>query len=509
MAKAKMSFGQICNMCFGFFGIQIGFALQNANSSRIFQTLGANLDALPILWIAAPVTGLLVQPVIGYLSDRTWGPLGRRRPYFVVGAALTTAALIFMPNAPVLWAAAIGLWLMDAAINVTMEPFRAFVGDLLPDEQRTAGFAMQSVFIGLGAVLAGALPMILTQGFGVANVAPAGHIPPTVKLSFLIGAVALATAVMWTVLTTREYPPDAVAAQAADEPKRQVTLGVRDRALSDYWRGGALFLALGLLGALAIRMTPNAKQELYVLAGMVALFGLLQFLAGALRASGRAANGVTEIVDDLFAMPRLMLQLAVVQFFSWFGLFAMWIYTTPAVTRVHFHATDVASAAYNDGANYVGLMFGLYNGVAALAAFGLPILAAHIGRKETHAVALACGALGLISIALVREPPFLLGAMVGVGIAWASILATPYSILSGSLPTQKMGVYMGIFNIFIVIPQILAATLLGAMVQGLFGGQPLAAVAVGGGALAVGALASMGLKDTADPLRRKTGAAAP
>ena len=497
MTRPRLSFFRIWNMCFGFFGIQIGFALQNANTSRIFQTLGADVESLPILWIAAPATGLLVQPLIGYLSDRTWGPLGRRRPYFLVGALLTTAALLFMPNAPFVWAAALGLWLMDGSINVTMEPFRAFVGDLLPEEQRTAGFAMQSFFIGLGAVLASAFPTLLTHFLHVANTAPAGQVPPSVKIAFQAGAACLLVSVLWTVFTTKEYPPEPVS--NADAPRHSSA----QRPVRAYFGFGALCLIIGLAGAGALALTPGAKKELYVLAAMAAVFGLLQIAAGALRASGRGENGLVELTDDLFGMPKVMRGLAVVQFFSWFGLFAMWIYTTPAVALWHFGASDPTSKAYNAGADHVNLLFSVYNGVAALAAFTLPILAARIGRKQTHALALVLGAAGLSSFFLIRDPNLLFLSMIGVGAAWASILSTPYSILSGALPPSKMGVYMGIFNIFIVTPQMLAATVLGLLLKGLFGGQPIYALVIGGAAFALAAIASLLLPDLADPRLKK------
>ena len=498
MTRARMSWRQIANACFGFFGIQIGFALQNGNASRIFQTLGADMESLPILWIAAPATGLLVQPVIGYLSDRTWGPLGRRRPYFLAGALLTTLSLLVMPNVPLLWMAAGSLWLMDASINVTMEPFRAFVGDLLPEAQRTAGFAAQSVFIGVGAVAATLLPVALTQ-LGVANTAPAGQIPASVRMSFYIGAAALLGSVLWTIVTTREYPPEAEAERTADAAPGPPQ---PPRPLSAYWTLGGAALAMGLAAAAVIAAHPDWKKELYVLAGMASVFGALQLAAGALRAAGRPHNGVTEVIDDLFAMPRVMRGLAVVQFFSWFGLFAMWIYTTPAVASVHFGASDPTSAAYNTGANWVNVLFSVYNGVAAFAAFALPVLAARIGRKQAHALALALGAAGLASIGVLRDPHLLLLSMIGVGAAWSSILATPYAILSGALRPEKMGVYMGIFNIFIVVPQMLAATVLGLLLKSLFGGQPIYALVLGGGSLALAAAASLALPDLADPARK-------
>ena len=376
--KPRLSFWQIWNMSFGFLGIQFGFALQNANVSRIFETLGANKDELPILWLAAPVTGLLVQPIIGYYSDRTWHPKwGRRRPFFAIGAILATIALIIMPNSPELWIAAGMLWLMDGSINISMEPFRAFVGDMLPNDQRTSGFAMQSFFIGTGAVVASMLPYIFTNWFGVSNVAGDGEIPNSVKWSFYLGAFAFVTAVLWTVFNSKEYPPEDI-----DQLKAE-----------------------------------NAEKGIF--------------------------TGLAESFIGIFSMPKTMLQLAVVQFFSWFALFAMWIYTTSAVTSHVYGTSDTTSTLYNTGADWVGVCFAVYNGVAALVAFGLPVAAKLTSRRITHLIALCCGGLGLLSVYFINDPTMLLVSMIGVGIAWASILSIPYAMLSSSLPPNKMGYYMG------------------------------------------------------------------
>jgi maltose/moltooligosaccharide transporter len=494
-----MSFGQIWNMCFGFLGIQIGFALQNANTSRIFQTLGAEVDKLPLLWIAAPATGLLIQPLIGHMSDKTWGRLGRRRPYFLVGAILTTLALLFMPNAPYLWMAAGTLWIMDASINITMEPFRAFVGDLLPEEQRSAGFAMQSFFIGVGAVFASALPWMLSHWFGVSNTAPQGQIPPSVRIAFFVGAFGLLSAVLWTVFNTKEYSPDEMAAFTKAEGAAVEQVHAEPHPVNTYYTYGLACIAGGAVIAAAVA-AMGLDQQLFVLAGLIGGFGLAQIGAGALRQAGKASHGLTEVVDDLYDMPQVMKGLAVVQFFSWFGLFAMWIYTTSAVTSFHYGVHDTTSKAYNEGADWVDLLFGVYNGVAALAAFALPQLAARIGRKQTHALALIAGGIGLSSFLVIRDPGLLWVSMIGVGVAWCSILSAPYSILSGSAPPQKMGVYMGIFNIFIVAPQLLAATVLGVLVKRLLGGQPIYALLIGGVSFACAAIAVMLINDAADPL---------
>ena len=422
--RPRLSRLAIWNMCVGFFGIQIGFGLQNANTSRIFQTLGAEVDSLAILWIAAPLTGLLVQPIIGHVSDRTWTPLGRRRPYFLVGAILTTLALVFMPNSPVLWIAAATLWIMDASINITMEPFRAFVGDNLPEEQRTAGYAMQSFFIGAGAVFASCLPWLLSNVFHVASTAPEGVIPDSVRISFYVGAFGLLAAVLWTVFTTREYSPEQIDAferrRAADAPAGDASLG---RSVRAWTLGGLVWIIAGALGVWGVAALGLAK-ELLILTGFVAAFGLMQIVVG-LMCKVRSSNGLTEILGDMFAMPATMRGLAIVQFFSWFALFAMWIYATPAITAVHFASPDPTSAGYARGADWVGVLMGVYNGVAALAAFLIPVLAKRVGKRGAHAVNLALGAAGLISLFLIRDPALLWLPMIGVGFAWASIVSMP------------------------------------------------------------------------------------
>ncbi|MDX9759531.1 MAG: MFS transporter, partial [Bacteroidota bacterium] len=416
--KPALGFWQIWNMSFGFLGIQFGFALQNANVSRIFETLGASIDAIPILWIAAPTTGLLVQPIIGYMSDRTWGRLGRRRPYFLVGAILASIGLLIMPNSPTLWVAAGMLWMMDASINISMEPFRALVADLLPSRQRTTGFAVQSFFIGTGAIIASALPWMFTNWLGIANTAPEGEIPDSVRYAFYAGAAAFFLAVLWTVIRTREYPPADIAAFEHEKRTQR---------------------------------------------------GLL--------------HGVREITASITGMPRTMLQLAVVQFFSWFALFAMWIYTTPAVTQHIYGTSDPTSLLYNQGADWVGVLMAVYNGFAAVMAFVIIAMARRFSRKIVHAISLVIGGLSLGSFFLITDPNILLISELGIGLAWASILSMPYAILAGSLPPEKMGVYMGIFNFFIVLPQIVAASILGFMVKSLFGGEAIHALLAGGASM--------------------------
>jgi len=486
-AKPRLSFWQIWNMCFGFLGIQFGFALQNANVSRIFQTLGADMDEVPGLWIAAPLTGLIVQPIIGHLSDRTWTRLGRRRPYFLWGAIFSTAALFVMPNSPALWIAAGTLWILDASLNVSMEPFRAFVGDQLPPKQRPSGYAMQSFFIGVGSVVASLLPWLLAKA-GVSNTAAPGHVPDTVTYAFYFGGAVLFLAVAWTVLRTREYPPAQLAAFDDASPAGAATDADVDRnrarAQSVAW------LAASLAGVAAIAWW-NLDRLLYVLAGGVAAYGLALLLASA----WRARNMFTSIMADLQTMPDTMRRLAVVQFFSWFALFAMWIYTTAAVTGVHYGATDTASAAYNEGANWVGVLFAAYNGFAALAAVLIPWMVRALGLRLSHLVNVWLGGLGLLSLLVIRDPQWLLLSMVGVGFAWASILSLPYAMLSDSLPAQKMGVYMGIFNFFIVIPQLVAASILGFLLKTFAGGQPIYALAIGGASLLVAGLCVLRVKE--------------
>ena len=493
--RPRLSGLAIWNMCVGFFGIQIGFGLQNANTSRIFQTLGAEVASLAILWIAAPLTGLLVQPIIGHFSDRTWTRFGRRRPYFLVGAILTTLALIAMPNSPSLWFAAAMLWIMDASINITMEPFRAFVGDNLPEEQRTTGYAMQSFFIGAGAVFASILPWLLSNVFDVASTAPEGVVPLSVRIAFYVGAAGLFGAVLWTVLSTREYSPEQIAAFERARGLEPVAPGEEPPAKSVRgWLTTGLVCAV--LGALALVLIGllDLEKELLILGGFALGFGLLLVAVGMMQRR-RITNAATEIVNDVFRMPATMRGLAVVQFFSWFALFAMWIYTTAAVTSVHYGATDTTSAAYNAGADWVGVLMGVYNGVAALAAFALPVLARRIGRKGTHALMLLFGAAGLAGVFLIREPGLLWLPMIGVGFAWASIVSMPYAILSGAVPDRKMGVYMGVFNIFIVVPQLLAATVLGLILRTVFDGQAIYALLLGAASFVLAAISALRVKE--------------
>ncbi|MDM8003305.1 MAG: MFS transporter [Bacteroidota bacterium] len=494
-------------MSFGFLGIQFGFALQNGNVSRIFQTLGAEIDNIPILWIAAPVTGLLVQPIVGHMSDRTWNRLGRRRPYFLTGAILASLALAIITNSPTWIFATVMLWIMDASINISMEPFRAFVGDMLSSEQRTSGFAMQSFFIGVGAVIGSFLPWILANWFNVPEVPAEGKlIPFNLKLSFYIGSAVLLLAVLWTIIRTKEYSPaeleefekgERIARGEIPGDKASEAALTEARREVNFYRPGIIWLAVGLVLTFILSRV-NLEKELYVVTGGISFFGLLQLIAGFLKSGGKGGNGLNSILTDLKHMPKTMGQLAVVQFFTWFALFSLWIYTTSAVTSKIYGTSDTTSLAYNEGANWVGVLFGVYNGFSALVAFLLPVLAKATSRKITHTVSLLVGGISLMSISLISTPGLLILPMLGIGLAWASILSMPYAILTGSLPHNKMGIYMGIFNFFIVIPQILAASILGSMVKHLFSGNTMLALVSGGISMIIAALAVNFVKDVDD-----------
>ncbi len=414
--KPRLSFWNIFNMSFGFFGIQFGWDLQRANMGPIYEYLKASPDQIPLLFLAAPLTGLIVQPIIGYMSDRTWHPWwGRRRPYFLVGAVLSTICLFFMPNSASLWMAAGLLWILDTSGNIAMEPFRAFVADKLPDSQRTRGFAMQSFLIGVGGSIASALPWIMSNIFHVSNVSTAGSIPHSVRYAFYTGGTIFFLAVLYTVLTTREYPP--------------ANLGFKEKVKESNKGFGA---------------------------------------------------GIREINHAIFNMPARMKQLALVQFFTWPGLFLMWFYYNTAVARNVFHATDTSDPLYIRGIEYGGLTLTFYSIIAFLFALVLPLVAHRLGRRLTHSICLLCGAAGLISVGLVHAPFELFFCMVGVGIAWSSILSMPYAMLAGALPEDKIGVYMGIFNFFIVLPEIIASLFFGWIMQHVLGNNRMLAVQLGG-----------------------------
>ncbi|MBN8834304.1 MAG: MFS transporter [Niastella sp. SCN 39-18] len=414
--KPTLSVVEIINMSVGFFGIQFGWDLQRANMGRIYENLGANPDQVPLLFLAAPLTGLLVQPVIGYLSDRTWHPkYGRRRPYFMIGAILSSIALIFMPHSSVLWMAAGLLWVLDVFGNVAMEPFRAFVTDKLPDSQVNRGFIMQSFMIGLGGSIASALPWVMNNIFHLTNTAAEGHIPENVKYSFYIGAFFFLASVLYTVFTTKEYPPS--------------DLGFKDK------------------------VKESNKG-----------FG----------------GGAREIWHALTHMPPRMKSIALVQFFTWPGLFLMWFYYTTAVAVNVFGGTDANDPVYAHGADFGSLTLSFYSVVTFLFALILPAIADKLGRKLTHSLCLLCGALGLISVAWVQNKYMLYGCMTGIGIAWASILSMPYAMLSGVLPRDKVGIYMGIFNFFIVLPEIIASLGFGWLMKNVLHNDRMLAVQSGG-----------------------------
>jgi maltose/moltooligosaccharide transporter len=481
----QLSFWPIWNMCLGFLGIQFGFALQNANVSRIFQSLGASLEQIPLLWIAAPLTGLIVQPLVGYASDRTWTRLGRRRPYFLAGAILASAALVLMPHSGALWVAACLLWVLDASINISMEPFRAFVGDQLSPAQRPTGYAMQSFFIGIGAVVASILPWLLASA-GVSNHVDPGSgstIPDTVRYSFYLGAFALFAAVGWTVLRSREYPPETLRAFGATLTHAAPSQQAVD---SSGRLAGILWTLIGVAGIATVRVMQFDPQ-LYIVCIGALIWGIALIVQGLLDRSGMIGT----ILYELGHLPHTMRRLIPVQFFSWLALFSMWIYTTSAVTQLHFGTTDPLSDSYNEGANWVGVLFGAYNGFAAPAAALIPLAVARFGVRQSHLINLFLGGLGLISFHFIRDPQWLLFSMVGVGFAWASILSLPYAMLSDSVPAEKMGLHMGIFNFFIVIPQLVAASVLGFLLKQLFGGQPIYALILGGASFILAGLLVM------------------
>lgn len=573
--KPNLSFWQIWNMSFGFLGIQFGFALQNANVSRIFETLGGDVSKLSVYWLAAPLTGLLVQPIIGYYSDKTWTKLGRRRPYFLVGAILASLTLFIMPNSPSLWIAVGTLWIMDASINVSMEPFRAFVGDMLPDRQRTFGFSMQSFFIGIGAVVASALPWVLANWFNVSNKGVGSEIGLSVKLAFYIGGAVFLLAVLWTVIRSKEYSPEQL--KKFEEAEKESLANTKDNSgkgflpTKKYYITGGILIIIGIVLSIPLFFI-HVEKEVFILSFGLIGFGVFELLAG-LMVNQKWKNGLTEIITDLNRMPKTMKQLSFVQFFSWFALFSMWIYTTSGVTSSKYdmkldktvyedlnnavnsipgempdtkswenfenvkkdlnnygkrfaEGKDVVASVrvvnlfldkenketlkvqastlkrldtildeYNKGADLVGILMAVYNGAAAFLAFLIIFLARIIKRTTVHAICLVIGGMGLSSFYFISNPNMLIFSEIGIGLAWASILAMPYAILTQSLPANKMGVYMGIFNFFIVIPQIVAASILGFCVRFFFDGKPIYALLVGGVSLLIAAILVVFVKD--------------
>ncbi len=492
--KPLLNFWQLWNMSFGYIGIQFGFALQNSNLSRIFETLGAKQDDIPALWIAAPLSGLIVQPIIGYLSDRTWNRFGRRKPYFLTGAILASLALLVLPNSPTLWVAAGMLWMLDASINITMEPMRAFVGDMLSDEQRTQGFAVQTFFIGAASIVGSLLPWILTNLFHVSNMAEAGLIPPSVRWAFYVGGTIYISTILWTIFSTKEYSPEEFEAYNTRDSDAAAKEGdAIDLNTGKYSASGMMLIIVGLIFTFGVKHFAWDKP-LYILSVGIGVYGALQLLSAQLFTAGRR-RGLVEIVYDLNNMPKAMRQLALVTTFTWFAMFAWFIYCTPAITSHHYGTGDHLTKAYNDGADWVGVLNAVYNGVAAVVAFILPGIAKKKGRVFTHAVCLVIGGVGLMSLRWFTDPHWLVVSMTGLGIAWASLLTMPYAILSSVVPYRKMGVYMGMFNFFLVIPQIIAAAVLGLLVRTVFHEQAINAIVLGGIAMLLAAALMLRVKD--------------
>ncbi|MFZ4520318.1 MAG: MFS transporter [Bacteroidales bacterium] len=425
MKRPALSFWQVWNMSFGFLGIQFGFALQNGNASRILLTFGADVHNLSWFWLVAPITGMVIQPIVGYLSDKTWCRLGRRRPYFLAGAFLTSIALVLMPNAPHLASFIapmfIGgglLMIMDASINISMEPFRALVADKLPEEQHTLGFSMQTLLIGIGAVVGSWLPYILGNWMGISKTAGAsGLIPDNVTYSFYIGAFVLFGAILWTVFSTTEYPPEQLTREEADQKPGK------------------------------------------------------------------------------FMIPPVMIKLLLVQFFSWFALFSMWVYTTPAVALKFYGTADANAPSFQEAGDWVGILFGIYNGVSAVIAMLLPVVAKRLSKKVTHALALSIGGLSLLSFLVIGDPHMLIIPMIGIGIAWGSILAMPYAMLASSIPPRKMGVYMGLFNMSITIPQIVSGVFSGLILKYFFADNPILCIVMAGISMFLGAISALFIKE--------------
>jgi len=449
MEKRRLSFWEIWNMSFGFLGIQMGFALQNANASRILQIFGADVHELSWFWIIAPLMGLIVQPIIGHYSDKTWGRFGRRKPYFLVGAILASIGLVLMPQAeifiaflPALWVGAGMLMIMDASFNIAMEPFRALVGDNLRTDQRTLGFSVQTALIGFGAVIGSWLPYALNNWFGVSNESSDGGVPFNLILSFILGAAVLVISILVTVISTKEYSPE------------------------------------------ELESFEKEKVELEIIS----------------KTKEKESSSLLDIFDDFKKMPTTMRQLSWVQFFSWFGLFGMWVFATPAIAQ-HIYGlpyTDSSSASYQDAGDWIGILFGVYNLISAFYAFALPYIAKKVGRKKTHAMSLIIGGLGLLSIYIMPDKNWLIISMIGVGIAWASILAMPYAILAGSISPKKMGVYMGIFNFFIVIPQIINALIGGPLVKYAYDNHAIFALMMSGVSFLIAASLVYKVKDVDD-----------
>lgn len=517
----RLSFWQIWNMSFGFLGIQFGFELQNSNVSRIFETLGANKDDLPLLWIAAPVTGLLVQPIIGYFSDRTWHPTwGRRRPFFFAGAVMATLALILMPNSSSLLIAASMLWIMDASINISMEPFRAFVGDKLPPEQRTSGFAMQSFFIGVGSVIAALLPWVFANWFHISNTAPEGQIPPSVRYAFYVGAAAFFLAVMYTVLTTKEFPPENMHEFEEEKAKTKIFDGLKESFMGIFHMPKAmsqlavvqLFTWFSLF-AMWIYSTNAVTSNIYQMQVPDATYVHIKehlaeeernapvvpaksfgemFSLAPTSAAEKQVKHLASLRGDINDIERFQ---ATASSKTLTSNLAKYYLETGKPTSLE--AVDLARVQkqYEDGADWLGVCSSVRNAVAAVFAFILPLFARRTSRRTTHMVCLLIGGLGLLSLKMITDPRLLIVSMGMVGVAWASILSMPYAMLAGALPASRMGYYMGVFNFFIVIPQIVAATLLGYLTMHVFGGNTMNTLAFGGVSMLIAALLTLRVDD--------------
>ncbi|GAB2944713.1 hypothetical protein GCM10027048_07020 [Hymenobacter coalescens] len=501
--KPPLSFWQIWNMSFGFLGIQFGFELQNSNVSRIFETLGANKDDIPILWIAAPVTGLLVQPIIGYLSDRTWSPrLGRRRPFFLIGAILASLALIVMPNSSALWMAGGMLWIMDASINISMEPFRAFVGDKLPSEQRTSGFAMQSFFIGVGSVIAALLPWVFTNWLGMSNTAPAGEIPPSVKWAFYVGAAAFFLSVLYTVLTSTETPPEDMEAFRAENAKVGMWDGLRESFAGIFHMPAAMkqlavvqFFTWFALFSMWIYATNAVTSNIYNMRVDAPLYQKLKAQIGSATAGAAGTKELDGLRRDVTEIDQFQADKADKVITLNMANYAL---AKGQLTAAERATAQRVQQQYNDGADWLSLCSSVRNGVAAVFAFIIPLIAARTSRRRTHMLCLLLGGLGLVSLKFITNPDFIIVSMALVGIAWASILSMPYAILAGSLPANRMGYYMGVFNFFIVIPQIVAASILGYFTVHLFQGNTLNTLVLGGASMVLAGLLTLRVRDDDD-----------
>jgi maltose/moltooligosaccharide transporter len=467
-SKPHLSAWQTAKICIGAFGIQFGFALPQANLTRIFQNLGASLENVPLLWLAGPITGLIVQPLVGHWSDRTWTRFGRRRPYFLIGATLAAAALVAMPNATTLYTAALLLWLLDASLNLTMGPFRAFVADQMSSGQRAGGYLMYMFFASVGAVIGSFLPWMFAR-LGVSSTAAAGEISSAVKYAFYVGALLLLSAVYWSAFANREYSPEMLEKFDDARPERTTS-----RSTADMRRHGLVWLAVGAAAFGAAWLT-NVRAALYVLVCAALAYGIFLLTASRLRRD----NTFAAILGELESMSASMRRLALVQFFSWFTLFAFYVYATPAVAKIHFGSSQPGSVGYEAAANWVGVLFATYNALAAVAALFIPRLVQRVGARRAHQFNLWVGAAGLLSMLLIREAEWLLVSMIGLGLAWASIISLPYAMLANNLPAGKMGVNFGIFNIFIVIPQLLAAGLLPTLLDVFAGGDPAYALVFG------------------------------